>query len=143
MAHLFVYGTLKRDGANHRVLEALGARLVGRARTVTSRTLVDLGPYPALLAVDAERDAAGGPVHGEVFAIDDGAIGSVDAFEGVPELYRREPVRVVLEDGATLDAFTYVFARPTPKSARVIASGTYDWTGRVLEDGAHPDQVDD
>ncbi|MBC7051966.1 gamma-glutamylcyclotransferase, partial [Salmonella enterica subsp. enterica serovar Enteritidis] len=44
---VFVYGTLMREQANHRVLVEIGARRVGEAVSMEPRTLVDLGPYPA------------------------------------------------------------------------------------------------
>ena len=128
---VFVYGTLMKSGANHRVLVDLGARLVGDATTAEPRTLVDLGPYPALLACDAERDAKASRVHGEVYELAEEAIAELDAFEGCPDLYVRE--RIALEEG---DAFTYVLARDAPRHARAVDSGRYDGRGRILIENA-------
>lgn len=107
MAHVFVYGTLRRGGVNHHVLAGVGARWVANARTAEKRTVIDLGPYPALLARDEARDAA--PIEGELFEVDDDGIEAIDAFEGVPDLYRRERIGVVTEAGPA-DAWAYVFA---------------------------------
>lgn len=128
MARLFLYGTLMRLGANHAVLVGCGARFVGEAQTATARTLIDLGPYPALLPEDEARDR--GSVHGEVFEVDDAALAELDAFEGCPTLYRRETIEVVLGKDARERAFTYVLARRAPRDARTIADGRYDPTCR-------------
>lgn len=145
MAHLFVYGTLKRGRANHRVLVELGARFVAEARTLARRTLVDLGPYPALLDVDPERDAAACPVVGEVFALDDGALGAVDEFEGAPDLYRRDVVEVQLEGAPArrMTASTYVLVQRAPERPRVLRSGTYESLGEWLDEGVTREQLDD
>jgi gamma-glutamylcyclotransferase (GGCT)/AIG2-like uncharacterized protein YtfP len=140
--HVFVYGTLMRGGANHPVLIRLGARYVSAARTKRGRTLVDLGPYPALLPLDESRDAVGPNVHGELFALDDASLPELDAFEGAPTLYVREPIDVVSDEGET-SAFTYVFAKRPPKNAKPLATGRYGKVGSILEDGAHESQLDD
>jgi hypothetical protein len=49
---LFVYGTLRRDAANHRELR--DATFIGRARTQPKYELVDMGGYPALLEGGAD-----------------------------------------------------------------------------------------
>ena len=138
--HLFVYGTLMKDFANHRVMVELGAERVGAARTAQPRTLVDLGPYPALLPASEERDVAARPVEGELYAIPEHALAELDRFEGAPELYRRE--RVAVEAGGErLEACTYVLARRVPARARVLASGRYDQRGTELEAGVTEEQI--
>jgi gamma-glutamylaminecyclotransferase len=132
VARLFLYGTLMRLGANHAVLVGCGARFVGEARTASPRTLVDLGPYPALLAEDEARDR--GVVHGEMFEVDEAALAELDEFEGCPTLYRREAIEVVIGKDTRERAFTYVLARRAPEDARAIAGGRYDPTCRS---GAH------
>jgi len=110
MAHVFVYGTLMRGGTNHHVLADLGARFVAAARTAAPRTVVDLGPYPALLPSDAARDAGATPIPGELFEIADDEIAALDDFEGVPDLYRRERILIAMET-CTMEAWVYVFSR--------------------------------
>ena len=146
MAHVFVYGTLLRGAANHDVLARLGARFVARARTAEPRTLLDLGPYPALLPRDAERDRDASPVFGEVYAVPDGALDDLDVFEGCPDLYRREPIALE-PDGAhggeptPSKAFTYVLARRPPARARPVPGGRYAVRGAALPAGASPSQL--
>jgi gamma-glutamylcyclotransferase (GGCT)/AIG2-like uncharacterized protein YtfP len=140
---VFVYGTLMRAGANHAVLLRLGGTFAFEASTVEPRGLVDLGPYPALLpSLDSSADAV--RVHGEVWEIDDRALRELDAFEGCPDLYVRERVRVAPSDGSeAIEAFTYVLARRPPRSARIIPTGRYRATGIPLPTGAAPEQFED
>jgi gamma-glutamylcyclotransferase (GGCT)/AIG2-like uncharacterized protein YtfP len=140
--HVFVYGTLMRGGANHAVLVRLGARYVAAARTARGRTLVDLGPYPALLPLDESRDAVAPNVHGEVFALDESLLPELDAFEGVPSLYLRDAIDLVTDEGPT-NAFTYVFAKKPLTRAKTVATGRYAKLGAVLERGAKEDQLED
>jgi gamma-glutamylaminecyclotransferase len=99
MLELFVYGTLMRGEENHGALG--GAPLLARVATAPRYALVDLGPYPALVAGGATT------VQGELYAVDEALLGALDELEGHPELYRRD--RVVLEDGRV--ALAYLFAR--------------------------------
>jgi gamma-glutamylcyclotransferase (GGCT)/AIG2-like uncharacterized protein YtfP len=113
---VFVYGTLMRGKANHSVLVRMSARFVGSACTVDARTVVDLGPYPALLPSDRARDAKASTVRGEIFEVDDGDIDALDAFEGAPALYRRERISVTLVDAMSepIETCVYVLAGKIP-----------------------------
>lgn len=139
---LFVYGTLMRDAANHRVLLELGARFVATARTRAPRVLVDLGPYPALLqALHEPRGEQASSVHGELWTLPEGALPSLDAFEACPTLYVRELVDLVVEDAggensSIESAWTYVFARPAPAHATPIFEGKYRAKGHALKNTA-------
>lgn len=97
MPLVFVYGTLMRAGANHSVLVRLGCTFAGRATTRERWTLVDLGPYPALLPAREGAPVATTHVSGEVWRLDDRALRELDAFEGCPELYTRERIALSLE----------------------------------------------
>ena len=55
MTRVFVYGTLLAGEPNHRLLEA--ASFVGPAETPPVFLLVDLGPFPALVACGADCGA--------------------------------------------------------------------------------------
>ena len=128
---VFVYGTLMTGQANHRVLVELDAVRLGGARTIACRTLVDLGPYPALLPASPERDADRGSVAGELFEVAEAALEVLDVFEGCPDLYVRE--RIALEGS---DAWTYVLARPVPRHAVVLEDGRYEGGGAALANDA-------
>lgn len=87
---LFVYGTLKRGGANQE--QMAGQIFLGPARTAPGVTLYSLGEYPGLVADADDRDG----VAGELWSVDAAGLARLDAFEGVPEgLYVREPARLV------------------------------------------------
>ena len=88
-ALLFVYGTLKRGGANHGWLD--GQAFLGPARTGPGATLYSLGEYPGLVADPSDTEG----VAGELWAVDAACLARLDAFEGVPEkLYARENARL-------------------------------------------------
>jgi gamma-glutamylcyclotransferase (GGCT)/AIG2-like uncharacterized protein YtfP len=89
---LFVYGTLRKGGENHALLEH--ARFVGAATTAERYALfVDGIPFLASMP----------PVHrvrGEVYAVDDATLARLDELEGHPRWYERRPVTVVLDAAA-------------------------------------------
>ena len=118
-ALVFVYGTLMRGHANQHVLVELDAQRIGEASTVQPRLLVDLGPYPALLMLDGAS-----VIHGELYAIKEAALPALDAFEGAPDLYVRERIRVQRAHEA-MEAWTYLLAGPPPPHAAVLATGRY------------------
>ena len=89
MTRVFVYGTLKRDGRNHRFLA--GQQFLGAACTPPGFTLFSLGKYPGMMR--APDDTAG--VTGELWAVDDACLKQLDELEGVAEgLYERVTVRL-------------------------------------------------
>lgn len=103
MTKVFVYGTLKRGGSNHRVLA--GQRLLGPARTLPGYTLYALGDYPGM--VPAPDDTQG--VSGEVWAVAAPTLRQLDELEGVDEgLYVRAPVPLHPPfAGVTVEAYLY------------------------------------
>lgn len=113
---VFVYGTLLRGEANHRLLAR--AEMVAKARTKPEYFLVDLGAYPAIIA--------GGQyaVWGEVYAVDAGTLHRLDQLEGHPHFYTRKTIQ--LEDG--MEAETYVLHEDQVRGMRRICSG--DWRAR-------------
>lgn len=119
---LFVYGTLKRGGANHGWMN--GQRFLGPARTAPGVTLYSLGEYPGLAADPADREG----VTGELWAVDAAALDRLDRFEGLPEgLYVREPARLVEypaelppEDAARAELYRYL--RKVDPGARIGAT---------------------
>ena len=119
---LFVYGSLLSGESHH---DHLGAsRLLGAASTEPVYTLVDLGPYPALLAGGTTS------VSGEIYEVDADVLAALDDFEGHPDEYRRMPVRLIGDHGGGDVTETYVLPREKAAHARVIASGS--WRGRAL-----------
>ncbi len=85
---VFVYGTLKRGGRNHRLLA--GQEFRGEATTLPDYRLYDNGSYPCLV----EDLINGVAVQGEVWRVDEGTLARLDECEGVPQLFMRRQIRL-------------------------------------------------
>jgi gamma-glutamylcyclotransferase (GGCT)/AIG2-like uncharacterized protein YtfP len=106
---LFVYGTLKRGGANHPLMA--GQKFLGTARTTPGFTLYDLDGYPGMIATADDHDG----VKGEVWAVDDATLARLDEFEGLAEgLYRRERIPL-LAPFADRRVEAYLYTRDVPR----------------------------
>lgn len=89
---LFVYGTLRKGGANHALLG--GARFVGAATTVDRYALFVDG-IPFLASAPAVHR-----VRGEVYAVSAETLAVIDVLEDHPAWYERRAVRTVLDAAA-------------------------------------------
>ena len=114
---VFVYGSLLRGEPNHGLLKE--ATWIGPARTVPAYRLVDLGPYPGLLA---EGSTA---VAGEVYRVPEPLLAALDALEEHPEVYVRTPVR--LDSGR--EALTYLLRARLAAGRPAVAGG--DWRAHL------------
>lgn len=112
---VLVYGTLRRGGSNHELLEH--ARRLGTHVTGPSYRMLDLGPYPGVVP--------GGetPIHGEVYAVTPVEFQLLDALEDYPRSYTRE--RIATPWGP---AWIYLY-RPRGQRWPEIPSG--DWFHHV------------
>ena len=106
MKLIFVYGTLKRHGSNHRFLA--GQQFVGDARTVPGYVLYSLGDYPGMIR-------SSDPSHfvtGEVWQVDPSGVAKLDKLEGTDEgLYER--VGICLEppfERSSVETYLYLRA---------------------------------
>lgn len=113
---LFVYGTEMSGEREHSLLE--GAELIGEVRTTPAYTLVDLGPYAALLG----RGTAS--VAGELYRIDRKLRFRLDVKREVPVLFHR--ITVTLSDGTHAEA--YAMKDEQVRGKRRLAHG--DWRQR-------------
>ena len=87
MTPVFVYGTLKQGGSNHRYLA--GQHFLGMAQTVPGYRLFEVGGFPGM--IPWSNDSHG--VTGEVWSVSASRLAELDLLEGIAEkLYRREPV---------------------------------------------------
>jgi gamma-glutamylaminecyclotransferase len=113
---LFVYGSLLRGQSNHFWMRA--ARYLGEASTEPRFELLDLGPFPALVAGGSTA------VHGELYEVDAVLLARLDVFEDVPEMYRRDVVQ--LQGQASAQAY---LLQPSHAQGRPrVPSG--DWRKR-------------
>jgi gamma-glutamylcyclotransferase (GGCT)/AIG2-like uncharacterized protein YtfP len=81
-----------------------------------------LGEYPG--AVFGGSGVVHGTVYGVPAAMETTVLAAFDAYEGVPDLYVRLAVPVVLADGRTLTCWAYQYNRDLAGRAP-IASGRY------------------
>jgi gamma-glutamylcyclotransferase len=76
---------------------------------------------------------SGEKVIGGIYEISDADLRKLDKHEGYPSEYSRLPVRVFNEDGDTLEATTYIKARPaeetrpSPEYLAILQQGYRDW----------------
>ncbi len=115
---VFVYGTLKRGFGNHRFIAQ--ARFLGRAITSKDYALYVSGiPYVV-------RDEPVSCIHGEVYAVDQSTLNTLDRLEGHPGWYRRELISVCLPERAKserdIDAWIYFNPSATGK---LVPDGQY------------------
>jgi gamma-glutamylaminecyclotransferase len=102
---VFLYGTLKRGLRNHFLVADEEFR--GEVVTEPHYRVIDLGPYPGLIADMADGLA----VRGELWAVSERCLERLDEFEGVPGLFTRESVSIV---GQTEEVFAYFWNRSIP-----------------------------
>jgi gamma-glutamylcyclotransferase (GGCT)/AIG2-like uncharacterized protein YtfP len=125
--HLFVFGTLL-SGYDHPMSRLLSQRaeLIGEARCTGRLYLVR--HYPGMVPSTDASDH----VFGELYRMRDAPdlLRTLDDYEGCsekypqPHEYVRRRVAVTLSDGATVQAWTYLYNRPVTHLPR-IASGRF------------------
>jgi gamma-glutamylaminecyclotransferase len=107
MQGIFVYGTLKRGGSNHRFLA--GQSLVGNARTLPEFRLFELNGYPGMVRVGS----GGRSIEGEIWSVDADCVAALDELEGVGEgLYERIAI-TLLPPFAEISVETYLYLQST------------------------------
>ncbi|MBP7866099.1 MAG: gamma-glutamylcyclotransferase [Acidobacteria bacterium] len=119
---LFVYGTLMRGEANHRLLEGKAERIVpGRS---SGFRMTSLGPFPMIFPAGDDWSVRGELVllRPEVYRE---TLWRLDRFEGEGDLFFRRPCRVVTDDGEAHDADVYVGPDHRFREDAAILSG--DW----------------
>ena len=134
-AYLFVYGTLRRDAGHpsHGLL-AQGAQLIGLAR-MTGR-LYEVADYPGAVFSAGE----GEQVVGELYRLlePEVVLPALDDYEEAGEVYpqpreyRREWTTVEMENGIKVEAWCYLYNRPTAGLRRIPGG---DWCGESQKDG--------
>lgn len=100
---VFTYGSLLRGFGNHGLLDHDGAEFVGvNATAEHTFRMYDYshGGFPACCRVDRDGES----IVGECYRVNAATLARLDALEGHPNFYRREPVRMV--DGSL--AWTYL-----------------------------------
>ena len=93
MPLIFIYGTLKKDHNNHRVLQRAEADLWEKeCYTVDKYPMFQLDyPFPYI----QNTKGKGHILKGELWHIESKFIDEIDRFEGVPDLYYRDKINVI------------------------------------------------
>ncbi|KAI5621426.1 gamma-glutamylaminecyclotransferase B, partial [Silurus asotus] len=141
MAHIFVYGTLKKGQPNYyRMLDTTtgNAKFLGRARTVEKYPLVIASKdnIPFLLNIPGE----GHRVQGEVYSVDEPMLKFLDRFESCPQMYQRTKILLEVEEwveegegtpqvGSTIDTFVYSTTTYKPEWLHFPTYDNYDSYG--------------
>jgi len=122
--HLFVYGTLRAE-SGHPMARRLRVGAKRLSRGSAPGALYDFGEYPgAVFAADARYR-----VIGDVFKLGPNPrlLADLDKYEGFKgeddDLFRRIAVEVHLDQGGTVEAWTYGL-RESPR-ARLIGAGDF------------------
>ncbi|XP_017287102.1 gamma-glutamylaminecyclotransferase C isoform X2 [Kryptolebias marmoratus] len=139
MAHVFVYGTLKKGQPNHHYMMDSSngkATFVATAITAQKYPLVIAGKYniPFLLNLPGR----GLRVHGEVYEVDKKMLGFLDEFECVPGMYQRTTAGLEVREsaaggklspGSITEAFVYSTTAYQPDWPSLPAFESYDASG--------------
>lgn len=107
-----VYGTLRKDQGNHRLLET--AKYLGTDKTEPKFSMYSLGYFPYIVE---QGDTA---VTVEVYDVDDHTFDRLDALEGYPGFYNRKQI----DTTSYKDVWVYLFDEATSDDYQ-IDSG--DW----------------
>jgi gamma-glutamylcyclotransferase (GGCT)/AIG2-like uncharacterized protein YtfP len=122
---LFVYGTLRRGGAAHALLEGLADFV---AVGTCEGCLYLVADYPGVVLCNDARDRVSGEIH--ALREPATALPILDEYEGVrpqstePAEYVRRRRNVQLATGEGREAWIYLYNRPTDGLTR-IASGDF------------------
>ncbi len=112
---VFVYGTLKRNFSNHHLL--LYSKYLGTGKTVDTYSLYVSGiPYVI-------KHESISHIHGELYSVNDHTLARLDMLEGHPDWYRREEVKILVDNDQIVTAWLYFFPKPT---GNIEASGRYE-----------------
>jgi gamma-glutamylaminecyclotransferase len=111
---IFVYGTLKRNKQFNYIMKR--AKFIGEAETIEKYALYfDHIPY----MVKNEKISN---VKGEVYEVTSDLLKLIDDFEEHPDYYKREEIRVKLENGDIISVWAYLFPE---KRGNLIESGEF------------------
>lgn len=117
MTHIFVYGTLKKDGVFNYALPKHG--FVTNAR-LPGYVMWNVGMYPGITK-------GFGAVYGELYLCNRRIRNRLDEIEGEGHLYKRTPVSLETQDGRKISAETYVLMQdPLKTNLDYIPSGIWE-----------------
>lgn len=116
---LFVYGTMLSRGRNFKRLYECNAVRIGDEVETSDRFDLYMGSKNG--APCAVRNKNGWPIMGELYAVADEHVETIiDACEGHPTVYERQPVKLRGFDQTGLTVQTYVYVRPIDCSDKKV-----------------------
>jgi len=86
---VFVYGTLRNGHSNHQLLK--DAHCYGVGSTEASYTMYLISGYPYVTSTETRY-----PIVGELYAVDDETLNTLDRVEGHPRYYERRETTVIV-----------------------------------------------
>jgi gamma-glutamylaminecyclotransferase len=101
---VFVYGTLRKGGKYNAALR--DAIFLGSAQTQEQYAL-----YRAEYARLVKQESVS-PITGEVYQVNPSTLSYLDEIEEHPDVYCREQVQVILENGQQVWAWVYFYPQP-------------------------------
>jgi gamma-glutamylaminecyclotransferase len=111
---VFVYGTLKEGYGNHGLLHK--AIKVSNATTCEKYGMYESGiPYVI-------KDQSKTTIKGEVYLVDGMTFDVLDSLEGHPVCYKREKIKVLLDNNKKTTAWIYFYPN---QCGREISDGVY------------------
>lgn len=126
---LFVYGTLRRGGRNHHLLE--GADYKKEAQ-IAGYMMWSFGSFPGVVSASPNQ-----VIRAELYHVDEGLLARIDRLEDFygPDDPRNIYERVSVRDSENRTGFLYIFVQdrlqqpPFKQSKRLIPGG--DWINRT------------
>ena len=100
---VFVYGSLKRGFQNHGLV--VNSVALGEATTKLPYVMLRGPGFPFLL--QQHQQCAAKVVKGELYAVTPDTLAQLDALEGHPHFYEREPIELIDADGGEHWAWCY------------------------------------
>lgn len=116
MLNLFVYGTLKKGFSNHHYLK--NSQYIAAATTSEQHQMYQSG-IPFVI-----KNKGTSPIHGEVYKIDNETLKRIDMLEGHPHCYKREIIRIILDNGNETEAWIYFYPQK-PANSILIKNGMF------------------
>ena len=117
---VFVYGTLRRGGANHGYLE--GSRFVAEAATEGKYTLF-VAPETRIPYLTPEPHRV--RITGELYGVDPATLANLDKLEGHPHEYLRVQIPVITHEGKRVEAMTYLWLHHIAPGYDVVETGDF------------------
>lgn len=111
MIKVFVYGTLMRGNSNNSFY-LKDSSFVGKG-IIKGYALYDLGSYPGIIPLENEY------TKGEVFEVDDNMIPRLDQLEGEGYLYKRNLVKVQIDNEVLEEVYVYIWMGSTDINRKV------------------------